>query len=282
MATGPASARCSSRCRRTFSSSSTQQLVGAVADLAAASLAQERRLALTFAEARRDALTGLPNRRAFDEQLDRLLEENGDDPVAVALLDVDGFKHVNDTGGHAAGDEVLATLARILLRAVRANEHVFRIGGDEFAVVIAGAAEAGVRAGERILRAARLQRRGREPAHPLRRCRPFGAGSSTKQELLARADAALYQAKDAGRRPDPRRRDRRPSQARRIRRPGDGGPDASRRSRDAPASDPRSSTTTRACSMLLRTTFEIIDIDVEEARSAAEAQKRDRDEPRPT
>src|SRR5919204_6954 len=87
-----------------------QELVASVADLAAASLAQERRLALTFAEARRDALTGLPNRRAFDEQLDRALAEAGPgEPGSLVLLDVDEFKVVNDTGGHAAGDEGVST-----------------------------------------------------------------------------------------------------------------------------------------------------------------------------
>ena len=249
-----------------------EQLVRAVADLAAASLAQERRLALTFAEARRDALTGLPNRRAFDEQLDRLLEEDGDDPVTVTLLDVDGFKTVNDTGGHATGDEVLATLARIFLRAVRANEHVYRIGGDEFAVILAGGTEAGVRAGERILQAARLQRRGRN-LPTLSGGVAHSAGIESKQELLARADAALYQAKDAG---------------------GDkilaAGIVAPRKQR---ASAGQATATTIEVAVpgprplrillvdddpgllvLLRTTFEIIDIDVEEAQSAAEAQKR--------
>ena len=121
------------------------------------------------------------------------------------MLDVDEFKSVNDTDGHAAGDEVLATLARVLLRAVRANEQVFRIGGDEFAVVIAGDTDAGERAGERILRAARLQRRGRA-ADPLRPVSPTRQAASTKEELLARADAALYAAKDAGRDQHPRRR----------------------------------------------------------------------------
>src|SRR6476646_4968245 len=87
-----------------------EQLVRNVADLAAASLAQERRLALTFAEARRDAHTGLPNRRAFDEHLEEMLAQAGMDyPIAVAMFDVDEFKSINDTGGHAAGDEVLAT-----------------------------------------------------------------------------------------------------------------------------------------------------------------------------
>jgi cyclic di-GMP phosphodiesterase len=200
-----------------------EQLVGAVANLAAASLAKERRLALTFAEARRDALTGLPNRRAFDEQLDRLLEENGDNPITVALLDVDGFKTVNDTGGHAAGDEVLATLARIFLRAVRANEHVYRIGGDEFAVVLADAAlyQAKDAGGDKILAAGivapRKQRAsaGQGTAGPMEVAVP---GTRPLRILLVDDDPGLLG--------------------------------------------------------LLRTTFEIIDIDVEETHSAAEAQKR--------
>jgi diguanylate cyclase (GGDEF)-like protein len=248
-----------------------EQLVGAVADLAAASLAQERRLALTFAEARRDALTGLPNRRAFDEHLDHLLTENGSDPVTVALLDVDGFKAVNDTGGHAAGDEVLATLARIFMRSVRADEHVFRIGGDEFAVVIAGATEAGVRAGERILRATRLQRRGRN-LPTLSGGVAHSAGVGSKQELLARADAALYNAKDAG--------------GNRIAAAGIVAPDRRRAAvEEAPPAPPIVVPGTRPVRILLvdddpgllvllRTTFEIIDIEVEEARSVAEAQAR--------
>lgn len=248
-----------------------EQLVGAVADLAAASLAQERRLALTFAEARRDALTGLPNRRAFDEHLDRLLAEKGPDPVTVALLDVDGFKAVNDTGGHAAGDEVLATLARIFMRSVRADEHVFRIGGDEFAVVIAGATEAGVRAGERILRATRLQRRGRN-LPTLSGGVAHSAGVGSKQELLARADAALYNAKNAG--------------GDRVAAAGIVAPPRPLAAvEDAPPAEPIVVPATRPLRILLvdddpgllvllRTTFEIIDIEVEEAHSAAEAQAR--------
>ena len=250
-----------------------EQLVGAVADLAASSLAKERRLALTFAEARRDALTGLPNRRAFDEQLDRLLEEDGDDdPFTVALLDVDGFKTVNDTGGHAAGDEVLATLARIFLRAVRANEHVYRIGGDEFAVVLAGTAQAGVRAGERILQAARLQRRGRS-LPTLSGGVAHSAGVETKQELLARADAALYQAKATG--------------GDKILAAGIVAPRKQRASAGRGTAAPMEVAVpgTRPLRILLvdddpgllgllRTTLEIIDIDVEETHSAAAAQKR--------
>ncbi len=247
-----------------------EHLVRNVADLAAASLAQERRLALTFAEARRDALTGLPNRRAFDEHLEEMLSRAAQDrPIAVAIFDVDQFKSINDTGGHAAGDDVLATLARVLMRAVRADEQVFRIGGDEFAAVVAGAAEAGVRAGERILRAARLQRRGRS-LPTLSGGVAHSTGAEQKEELLARADAALYAAKDAG-------GDRIlassvlvPNERRAVVRA------------ETPAAPPalpgpRSLRILLVDDdpgllVLLRTTFEIIDIEVEEARSVAEAQ----------
>jgi diguanylate cyclase (GGDEF)-like protein len=251
-----------------------EPLVAAVADLAAASLAQERRLALTFAEARRDALTGLPNRRAFDEHLARTLEEAGPDAqVTLVLLDVDDFKAVNDTDGHVTGDEVLSTLARIFLRAVRANEHAFRIGGDEFAVVIGGDLAAGVRAGERIMRAIRLQRRGRS-LPTLSGGVAFSVGGvESGDELLARADAALYAAKDAGRdrilvagEIAPRRRlsvvkEPEPAAERPL------VPEARALKVLLVDDDP-------GLLVLLRTTFEIIDIDVEEARSVAEAEAR--------
>jgi response regulator RpfG family c-di-GMP phosphodiesterase len=155
---------------------------------------------------------------------------------------------------------------------VRANEHVYRIGGDEFAVILAGATEAGVRAGERILRAARLQRRGRN-LPTLSGGVAHSAGVESKQELLARADAALYQAKDAG--------------GDRILAAGITAPRKLRASADQGAAAPTQDVVpgTRPLRVLLvdddpgllvllRTTFEIIDINVEEAHSAAEAQKR--------
>jgi diguanylate cyclase (GGDEF)-like protein len=249
-----------------------EHLVRNVADLAAASLAQERRLALTFAEARRDALTGLANRRAFDEHHDeQLAKASAEHPVAVALFDVDRYKDSNDTGGHAAGDDVHATLARVLLRGVRANEFVARIGGDEFAVVVAGATEAGVRAGERILRAARLQRRGRS-LPTLSGGVAHSNGAELKEELLARADAALYAAKDAG--GDrilassvlvPKKQRSEAQVETPAPRPALPGPRSLRIL--LVDDDP-------GLLVLLRTTFEIIDIEVEEARSVAEAQNR--------
>jgi cyclic di-GMP phosphodiesterase len=249
-----------------------EALVAAVADLAAASLAQERRLALTFAEARRDPLTGLPNRRAYDEHLERMLAEaDPDTQITLVLLDVDDFKTVNDTDGHAAGDEILATLARLFMRAVRADEHAFRIGGDEFAIVVSGGTSAGVRTAERISRAARLQRRGRR-LPTMSAGVALATGGETKDGLAARADGALYAAKAAGRdrivvagEPAPRR----PLQVVE--------PPAPTRSAAVPEARPLKILLVDDdpdLLMLLRTTFEIIDIDVEEARSVAEAERR--------
>ena len=95
-------------------------MLAAMADLAAASVASERTLALSREEARRDSLTGLANRRAFDEELEHA--EAAGRPVALALVDLDDFKRVNDTRGHAAGDDVLRRVAVVLRRSVRAGE----------------------------------------------------------------------------------------------------------------------------------------------------------------
>jgi two-component system cell cycle response regulator len=85
-----------------------------------------------------DALTQLPNRRAFRARLGRALEaaERDGGQIAVALLDVDFFKHVNDTYGHDAGDMCLQTLARLLQGQLRADDVVARMGGEEFALLM--------------------------------------------------------------------------------------------------------------------------------------------------
>jgi diguanylate cyclase (GGDEF)-like protein len=174
-------------------------VVAAVADLAAAALAHERRVALSHAEARRDPLTGLLNRRAFDEQFDAAFRAaaGGAGRVSIALLDLDGFKEVNDANGHAAGDDVLQTVARTLLQATRATEDVFRTGGDEFVLLVHGDVESASRAAERARAALGRQRRGR----PLPTLSAGVAGSlagETGESLLERADIALYAAKLAG------------------------------------------------------------------------------------
>jgi diguanylate cyclase (GGDEF)-like protein len=104
--------------------------------------------------ARVDALTGLGNRRAFDEALDEALaraKRNGS-RVAVIVTDLDGFKRINDVHGHLAGDECLKQAAATLRATVREGEGCFRWGGDEFAVLVPDGAE-----GDGAVLAARVQ-----------------------------------------------------------------------------------------------------------------------------
>ncbi|TNY38571.1 putative bifunctional diguanylate cyclase/phosphodiesterase [Thermomonospora catenispora] len=102
-----------------------------------------------------DGLTGLPNRAYFEERVREVLSrEAAADRVAVVFADLDGFTAVNDSAGHAAGDQVLAQAARRLRAAVQADDTVARWGGDEFAVLVEDAAEAraAVELAERLLR----------------------------------------------------------------------------------------------------------------------------------
>jgi diguanylate cyclase (GGDEF)-like protein len=86
-------------------------------------------------EALHDPLTRLPNRVQFGERLERRLGENDGQPIGIALMDLDGFKEINDTLGHQSGDAVLIEVARRLLASVSDDTLVVRLGGDEFAVL---------------------------------------------------------------------------------------------------------------------------------------------------
>jgi len=145
-----------------------------------------------------DALTGIGNRRAFDERLAleaaRRSRDGGE--LTLVLVDLDGLKPINDVHGHPAGDGVLRTAAAVLRRWTRAIDGVYRIGGDEFALILPGASvEAADVLVERI--AAHLV-----DAHPLGIRASFGitaADSDDPAGLLAAAAAALYRVKRARR-----------------------------------------------------------------------------------
>ena len=147
-----------------------------------------------------DHLTGLANRRHGAHELDRavaLCVRHGQ-ALALARIDVDHFKAVNDTHGHQGGDEVLAEVARRLAGAVRGGDELARWGGDEFVVIQPATDRAGAgRAAERLRAAVAA-----EPIRGLDVTISVGwahwAGD-TPDDLLARADRALYRAKDAGR-----------------------------------------------------------------------------------
>ena len=84
-----------------------------------------------------DSLTGLPNRIQFTEELDRVLAhaKRSGNTIAVLMLDLDHFKQINDTLGHAAGDEILIEVSRRLKKRIRKEDHIARLGGDEFAII---------------------------------------------------------------------------------------------------------------------------------------------------
>src|SRR4029079_16785035 len=89
-------------------------------------------------QAQTDPLTGLFNHRAFHERLRQALAEasRSHDVISILMLDIDDFKRVNDVYGHGAGDEILRSLADTLKDSVRASDIVYRLGGEEFAIVI--------------------------------------------------------------------------------------------------------------------------------------------------
>ncbi len=99
---------------------------------------QEREIAQLRTLSVTDEATGLLNRRGFKDALNRAIErgQRYGETGALLIIDLDGFKAVNDTYGHAAGDHVLAAVARVLKQSVRTLDDVARIGGDEFAVLL--------------------------------------------------------------------------------------------------------------------------------------------------
>jgi diguanylate cyclase (GGDEF)-like protein len=143
-----------------------------------------------------DPLTGIPNRRAFMERVSGAVTGAGGRPAVICLIDLDGFKGVNDVRGHAAGDAVLKAVGSALSAVVRETDTVARLGGDEFAVLADVGGDSGDALAERLRAAvalvgaecgvtASLGIAGIEPGDDV-------------EDLMHRADAAMYRSKGAG------------------------------------------------------------------------------------
>jgi len=169
-----------------------------------------RRLAVALEQVRelseRDELTGLANRRSVMAQLEQAIARcaGGGAPLAVALLDVDHFKHVNDTHGHATGDQVLRAFADTVSARLRSSDRMARYGGEEFLLLLPGCAEATAAAQAADRARLAVEQHGWQALAPGLRvtvsigvavCQP----GETATALLQRADAALYRAKAEGR-----------------------------------------------------------------------------------
>lgn len=165
------------------------------------------RLRSLYSRARLDALldpiTGLGNHRAFQEELHRQIEDarRSGEPVALVLIDLDDLKRVNDERGHAGGDQLLAALGRLIHAATRASDRSFRIGGDEFALLLP---RADVHAAHGLTR--RLLASALDGEAESGTTFSFSAGvsafpapSADGRRLFRQADAALYWAKRHGR-----------------------------------------------------------------------------------
>jgi diguanylate cyclase (GGDEF)-like protein/PAS domain S-box-containing protein len=156
--------------------------------------------------AQHDILTNLPNRTLLQDRLTQAIAiaSRNDSRIAVLFLDLDGFKHINDSLGHAIGDRLLQSVAKRLLAAVRTSDTVSRLGGDEFVILlseVAHAGGAGVKAGK-ILSA--LSAPFEIEQNTLRVTASIGVSTYPEDgqsaELLMRnADLAMYQAKEKGR-----------------------------------------------------------------------------------
>ena len=172
--------------------------------LEAISAERQARLDASY-QACHDALTGLPNRVLVLERLARWTAqppEDGAIGTAVLFIDIDRFKWVNDAHGHAAGDELLVHVSRVLQRAVRRDDLVGRLSGDEFIVITrTRKPEAAAELAQRIITAIRRPIRvaGTELSHSASVGISFAAAEDTASSLIENADMAMYRAKALGR-----------------------------------------------------------------------------------
>ena len=164
-------------------------------DVIAAHISHATSFEVEAHDSRHDSLTGLPNRRAYEERLavETARSTRYGQPLSICLLDLDGFKSVNDRLGHPAGDEVLREVARLIDES-RVADDAFRIGGDEFAILMPQTDPAQARRGsERLANAILAAKLGGGTVGV-----SFGIAPGTEdpERSHLRADTALLRAKD--------------------------------------------------------------------------------------
>jgi diguanylate cyclase (GGDEF)-like protein len=184
------------------------RMLAMVADLTGVALHAARQVSQIRDEAERDPLTGLANRRTLTARVELELQRARayGTRTSLAMIDVDHFKHYNDRNGHAAGDEALRTVARLIESTTRRTDLCARYGGEEFTVILAGAdREQAAQHAERIRRAIAAHAFSGGATQPLGHVSisvgiaTFPDDAERVEALFERADQALYQAKHAGR-----------------------------------------------------------------------------------
>lgn len=155
--------------------------------------------------AHHDVLTGVNNRSTFDATVTReinLAHRNGSE-LAMLVIDIDHFKRVNDTYGHAAGDEVIKTVAHMIQLSLRSTDHIFRYGGEEFVVLLESSdCEKACLIADRILDSVRhavVVWQGQKLSAAVSIGLSCLDATDTASDLFNRADRALYEAKKTGR-----------------------------------------------------------------------------------
>lgn len=183
-----------------------EQLSSKLEEARSALVDTDEQLRAAHRNARIDPLTGLPNRRAFDEQFERLIAKHTRDPkrpFTLTMIDIDHFKKLNDVHGHATGDAMLKIVANVLLEQCRSSDHLSRWGGEEFAILSENTNErsASIMANRLRVKIAgsRLNNDGTTVS-----CTVSGGVAAWlpelgRERLLERADEALYESKSAGR-----------------------------------------------------------------------------------
>ncbi len=154
---------------------------------------------------RTDALTGIANRRYFVEQAEVEIERarRGNLPLSLLMIDLDHFKSINDTWGHAAGDGVLQNFAEVAAGSLRVGDQFARLGGEEFSILLPNTTAEGAQdVAQRIVEVAREQSVARD-GNQIRYTVSIGVATLRENEnldvMMSRADAAMYRAKQAGR-----------------------------------------------------------------------------------